>query len=171
MEEPEIATSELIKTGEDTTEMRDFVDKACHHMPFPIPPTIIVSWLRRPLVRWDHGFCSTLEHQVDERLPGVSPIRNHPRERQSLQQRRRGRAVVALPSGQAQAQRVPQAVDQDMDLRAEATATPSQRLLIRRAVFFSASGTRLGSDDRAIQAPVFHIRTLAKCASIRSHTP
>src|SRR3712207_1640359 len=136
MEEPKIASSELIKTGEDPTEMLDFVDTAFHQMPFPIPPTIIVAWLLGPLVRWDHDFCATLDHQVDERLPGVSPIRNHPRERQSRHQRGRMRTVVALPSGQAQAQRVPQAVDQDMDLGAEATATPSQGLLIRRAVFF-----------------------------------
>src|SRR3712207_6868672 len=40
LDEPEIPSSKLVKPGEDATEMLDFVDKAFHQMPFPIPPTV-----------------------------------------------------------------------------------------------------------------------------------
>ena len=116
--------------------MLDCVDEAFHEMAFPIPPAIIVPWLVGTRVRRDHGFRSTVSHQVDERLPGVAPIRNDAFKWQSLQQRRCVWAVMALPRRQFEAQRIAQAIDQDMDLGAKATTAPSQRLRIRRAVFF-----------------------------------
>src|SRR3712207_6328835 len=98
--------------------MLDRVDKTFHQMPFPIPPAIR-SRLFGTLMWWDYRFCAARNYQINHSLPGVPAIGNHALKRQSFQPGRRLWAVVALPSGQAEPQWVPQPIANDMDFGAE----------------------------------------------------
>ena len=119
--------SKLVKARKDPTVVLQLVDEALHQMPLAIPMAVILSLLFRSRMRWDHRFCSALNHPFNQLLPSIAPISDHPLEAQSCQQGWRVRTVVALTCCQEQAQRIAQPVHQNMQFGAEAASASSQR--------------------------------------------
>ena len=69
---------------------------------------IIITRLLGVLTRGDHHFCAALHDQSDKVLSALAAIRDHVLELESVDQGRCLGAVMALPSAQAQAQRIAQ---------------------------------------------------------------
>ena len=104
--------SKLVKSREDPTVVLELADEAFHQMPLSIPVAVILPLLFRALMRWNHHFRSTPNHHLDQLLPSVASIPNHPLEAQPCQQCWSMRAVVALPCRQMQTQRIAQPIHQ-----------------------------------------------------------
>lgn len=65
----------LVKAGEDTTVMLDFVDKAFNEMTFLVAILVIVSWFNTVLFGWnDHFRGELVMYRFDDSI--TAPIRN-----------------------------------------------------------------------------------------------
>ena len=154
--------SKLVKAREDPTVVLELADEAFHQMPLTIPVAVILPWLFRALMRRDHRFCSTPNYHLNQRLARIPSIGDDALEGQSLHQRWGVWAVMALASTQMDAQRIAQAIDQKMQLGAEASSTSSQRLLMLRAVFFFRQGNRDVQEAASAQRSSSRCRNIAR---------
>ena len=115
--------------------MFDFADKTFDQMPFTVPPFVVLTQDVGALMGWNHRFNASIQQIFDEVGCRVAPVGNQSLKLESLQQVLGLGNIVALPSGQAETQRVSQSIHRHMDLSGESTSAASESLL---AVFFSA---------------------------------
>jgi len=115
--------------------MLDFADKTLDQVPLTVQPFVILTQDFGALMRWNHGFNASIQQIFNEMSRRVASVSNQPLEVESFQQMLRLGDVVALPSSQAQTQRVPQSIHRHVDFGGESASTASEGLL---AMFFSA---------------------------------
>lgn len=134
-----IALSQLLKSRENATILLDLVDETFHQMPLFVNVLVIRAGFLPLGSRWNNhfGFGVVTDH-VDELIRIIALVANQSLEMQVDHQRLRLRDVVALPSGQQQAQRIAQSIDTDVNFGADATTTRAYRVLRLAAVFFTA---------------------------------
>jgi hypothetical protein len=136
MQEAQVAPGKLVETREDAAKMLDLVDETLDQMPLTIQPTVVVALGFSAVMRRDDRLRATRNHPVDEILPGIASVGKDMLKGKPGEQLKRLSAVVALPRSQPQAQRAAQAIDGDMDFRAEPTPAAAQRLPSLVATFF-----------------------------------
>src|SRR4051794_20717575 len=116
--------------------MLDFVDKTFYQMPFTVQPSIVVAPLFGTLMRWNNGLAALLKHPVDKILSRVTSVSNDIVKLKTIQQGYCLSAVVPLPSGQVQSQRITPRVNGHMNFGAETTSTSPKRLFSLPSSFF-----------------------------------
>ena len=161
--------SKLVKPREDPAVVLQLIDEAFHQVPLPIPVAVILSLLFGSLMRRDHRFCSTPNHQVNECLSRIPPISDDPLEGKSRHQRSSMRAIVAVASCQMDTQRVAQAINEDVEFGAETSSASSQRLLVLRTVFFEPQQRRDGPAQSC--CPQSHVPCQARGQSEQACVP
>jgi hypothetical protein len=97
-------------------------------MTFTIEPTIIVSGEFCSLVRWNNDLNAKRQKIVNKIRSSIASVSNDRLECQAIDQRLGLGAIMALSSGQSQAQRIAQPIDSNMDFAAKSAATAPQRL-------------------------------------------
>ena len=115
--------------------MLNFADKALDQVPLTVQPFVVLTQDFGALMRWNHRFNATIQQICNEMGCRVAPVSNQSLKFEPLQQVLGLGNVVTLPRGQAETQRVPQAIHRHMDFGGETTSAASEGLL---AVFFSA---------------------------------
>ena len=115
--------------------MLDFADKTLNQVPLTVQPFVVLTQEFGALMRWNHSFNTSLQQICDEMGRRVASVGNQSRKLESVQQVLSLSNVVALPSSQAETQRVPQPIHRHMDFGGEAASAASEGLL---AMFFSA---------------------------------
>jgi hypothetical protein len=128
--------SQLTEAGKGVAKMFDFVDKTFNQMPFTIQPFIVIPFRLGSLMGWNDNFDAVFSQPIDKFLRSIAPICNQPLKVKAIHQNQRLDDVVSLSGTQAQAQGIAQTIDGNMDFSAEATPTPTQRLIRRVVTFF-----------------------------------
>jgi hypothetical protein len=105
-------------------------------MTFSIELAVILTFDFRPLMRRYHCFCAAADNLVNQCLSRIPSVSNHIPTLQVCQQSGRLGDVMGLSARQAQAQRITQSVNDDVDFSAEPASTTSQRLRFLPAAFF-----------------------------------
>src|SRR6476660_9205590 len=161
MQKTSITLSQFIETRENPTKMLELIDEALDQMTFSIQPTVILSLQLRALMRRNDCRRATFSNLVNQDLGSVAAIRNHVVAGQTFEQIRGLRNVMNLPSGQVQAQRITQTIDDDMQLRTETASATTQGLRLLSAAFFVRllhRGERAQSCYRSSRFPYPHPR-------------
>ena len=117
-------------------------------MPFSIEPAIIFTLDFRPLMRRYDCLRSIFSNLVNQCLGRIASVSNHVFSFQICQQVRRLGNVVSLPACQAQPQRIPQAIHDNMHFGAESASATPQGLCFLSAAFFVR---RQHTDVRVLQ--------------------
>ena len=118
-------------------------------------------------MRWDDRFGALLLNQVDKGFAGITAVGNDALELQISNQVRGLGDVMALATGQTHAQRIAQAIDADVDFRAETARAAAQRLGGLSAFLLGgARGAGMSPHGRAVQDQVSQIRVARK---VRQH--
>lgn len=133
MQEAEKRAIQLIETREDTTKMLNFVDETLDQMTLTIQPFVVLAQNLAALMRRNHGFDPGFKEIVNEMGCRVASVSDQTLEINAFKQKLRLRNVMALSCAEEKAQRIAQAVHQDMDFATETTTTAPQGLF---TVFF-----------------------------------
>jgi len=115
--------------------MLDFADKTLNQVPLTVQPFVVLTQEFGALMRWNHRLNASIQQIFDEMGRRVASISNQSLEFEPLQQVLGLGNVVALPSGQAETQGIPQPIHRHMDFGGESASAASESLL---TVFFSA---------------------------------
>lgn len=151
MKEPLVVASHLLKAGEDTAIVFDFIEKALNHMALGIGKPIAFARLGTVGTRWDHRLHTPFFDRSQKPIAVVSLVRA---QRFSTLRRERQQGfglsdVALLSTAQDTVQWITQGVGERMRLGCEPTAGTSQSLLLGAAVG-GTRGTRMGVHDRGI---------------------
>lgn len=123
MDEGEVATGVLIEAGEHATEVFEFADETLDKVALHVGRVVAATRIGTALSGWDGRSGMQLLLDIGNRrisiIPAISKdfLRLLPGE-----QRERLRVVARRATRQDKFQRIAQRIDEDMDLRAEATA-------------------------------------------------
>ncbi len=106
LDEAEKGAIQFVETREDAPKVLELIEAAFDQMSFAVHPGVVLPLELGRLMRWDHRFAALRVQVGDEVRPSIAAIRQHLREGQSLQERLRLGAVMALPGGQNRPQRI-----------------------------------------------------------------
>jgi len=115
--------------------MLDFPNQTLDQVPLTVAPFIVLAQHLCPLMRWNDRLNAAFQQIFDEMGCRVASVRDQSLKVKALQQLLSLSDVVALTCGEAEAQRIAQALYRDMDFAGEATSAASEGLL---AMFFWA---------------------------------
>jgi hypothetical protein len=111
--------------------MLDFVDEALDEMTFLVDVLVVGDRLGSRDHGWNHGGDRTIG-QVRPELVGVKGfVADHLVGGDQVDQGFGLRALVDLPGREKKPERIAKGVDGDMDLRAQATARATDRLILK----------------------------------------
>ena len=152
--------------------MLDFADKALNQMSLPITPLVVLTRRFGVSLRRDHCFRTAGGDFIQKIVRAVAAVGQHILELKVNNQIVCFDNIMALSSGQIQAQRIAQAIHSHMDFGAEAASTASQGLCLLSAVFWGAPAAQAWARTIVLSIMPFSMSgSVAKCSSIRSQTP
>ena len=129
MDEGEIAARQFLEAGEDAAVMLHEAEQVLDLVPLPVEMPVGRALVAAGGFGRDHRQSSARRHGLQDGVGVIGLVGDHRCGRETVEQGQGLRGVALLPGGQAEGQRVAQAVGETMQLAREAAARAAKRLL------------------------------------------
>lgn len=121
----QVTTVEFVKTGENTPEPLDFVEKAFDQMALFVQMLVVVTGLGAILAGRNDRNGTHISNQLNEVIVVKGFVGNDIVTAMTLEQSRSLGDVMALSPGEYEVERVSECINDDMKLGAKATSAPT----------------------------------------------
>jgi len=159
MKKRHISFGQFVESGEDTSEVFNFVYKTLDKMPLFINMPVIVLRFFPVGTRRDDRDNSAFSQMLPERVTVKPFIGGNCVWLEAGYQRLCLSHIVTLPRSQNESEGIPEGIHDDMNFGAEAAPTPAQSLFLLTAVLLQCPGcTGMGPDYCAVRDQKLHIR-------------
>ena len=129
MDEREIAARQFVEAGEDAAVVLDEAEQVLDLVALLIEVPVGRALVDAGGFGRDHRQGSARRHGLQDRVGVIGLVGDHRCGRETVEQGQGLRGVALLPGGQAEGQRVAEAVGEGVQLAGEAAARAAKRLL------------------------------------------